>query len=73
MARPSKRRRAHAPRALHPQASRVGARDPADPLNNYGQRLHVVQAITTGGATARVKVGVWRIDAWEEAAPAGSA
>lgn len=41
-------------------------RDPADPLNNYGQQLHVVQTITTGGTTTRVKIGVYQIDAWEE-------
>lgn len=46
-------------------------RDPADPLNNFGQRLHVVQTIATGGTTIRVKVGVYQIDAWEETSAGG--
>lgn len=46
-------------------------RDPADPLNNFGQRLHVFQTITTGGVTTRVTVGIYQIDAWEETSAGG--
>ena len=46
-------------------------RDPGEPLNNYGQRLHVTQTIATGGVTTRVKVGVYQIDAWEETSTGG--
>ena len=46
-------------------------RDPGDPLNNFGQRLRVVQAITTGGVTTRVTVGIYQIDAWEETSGGG--
>lgn len=41
---------------------------PGDPLNNYGQRLHVTALVETGGETVRIPYGWFVLTDWEERA-----